>query len=169
MDQPNCQLKKQMASIKLNAPSTIVQETSSQFDPEKKYFLVPSPEVKRSEAHFFPVTKFTSTVLDIDEDLESTVSLSQIAQNGSPSYANRIRAASFVENDPGFLYFDNPLCESILETREHEMHDSTAMVKRLLVASDVYVESYGFRSDQFQTANSKLFAQEEYEDVEIFV
>jgi hypothetical protein len=166
------QLKKQNAQIKLQLAAANIVEESSQFDESQQYFLVPSPEVKRTIEN-----KLTSTVLDttfrcLDYDYEiEPVSVSQISISTPPR--RLIDCETFVDRDSSVVCFENPLCDTFIEQQEVVEEKTFGRVNSGLVNlpnTDVFIESYGFSSNQFQTANTFLFAQnnETIQD-EIFV
>lgn len=168
-------LKKQTAQMNLvKIPSTIIEETT-QFDESLQYFLVTSPEIKRTIEN-----KLTSTVLDTsfrfsldDEEHEiDQVSVSQITISTPPRRI--IECASFVDRDCSLLCFENPLCDSLIEeeTIEEETFGrvNSGVINLPNSNTELYIESYGFSSNQFQTANTRLFTiNEETNQDEIFV
>ena len=143
-------------------PPAILEETS-QFDESQQYFLIPSPEIKRTVK-----SKLTSTVIETnfgyDDEIDYPTSISQISSSPKP----QIECESFVDRDFSVLCFDNPLCDTIIEEElEQETTFKTGVIN--LSNTDKFIESYGFTSNQFQTANTFLFSTNNESVQEIFV
>lgn len=150
--------------------ATNIVEESSQFDESQQYFLVPSPEIKRTIE-----SKLTSTVLDttfrcLDYDYEiEPVSVSQITISSPPR--RLIECETFVDRDSSVLCFENPLCDTFIEEQivEEKTFGRVNSGVVNLPNTDVFIESFGLSSNQFQTANTFLFAPNETTQDEIFV
>lgn len=144
-------------------PSVILEETS-QFDESQQYFLIPSPEIKRTVKN-----KLTSTVLETtfgyDAEIDYPVSISQISSPPKP----QIECESFVDRDCSVLCFDNPLCDTIIEEEEIDQETTFKTGVINLSNTDKLIESYGFTSNHFQTANTFLFSTNDESVQEIFV